>query len=629
MSNKEIALSYRSKGLSIIPIWSLKQIERKPPSYFIREFNNALEKNKKKENPLSDDEVYQDYVTRVCKRAIINWTPFQKRLPTEQEVSTWFDKWPDANIGIVTGKISGFVVFDLDSDHAVQYAEDEGGFPDTPMVKTGKGSHAYVQHPGFEIRNDVNKKLDIDIRADGGYVVAPPSIHGSGNHYQWEDCSSIFDMQPAPCEPWMIDYLKNITKDSSKSTKKEPPKPSKSVDTASKSGAQGDYADILNNGAVEGMRNHTATKLIGHLLGKGNDEAMVWELVRQWNAGKNNPPLDETELRKSFDSITKLHDKNGKKESEKKDIDVKQFLDTQSKVVAEYDEQYFRVPFAGPLLPIMESKMNGGLIGGRTYVIGGIPSACKTALANNVADNICLNGHPVLFFSYDDGRTELRYRSYSRFSGFDIEEFNNCKLSKSDVEAIYRNDSISSISKLKYTVQEILKVEDWAQLIDKIHARHKKAPVVMIDYLRKVKTESNRMDERLRVDEILSALTNMAKIYNIPVLVISELARDSYKTGQRLSMASFKESGTIEYEASWLGILAAVEDDGCTLKHDWERIINHDGNIDLIVFKVKRGTGQTGRISLKLDKSKMTVRDRIEATSANSVTLLMKKSKFN
>lgn len=78
MSNKEIALSYRSKGLSIIPIWSLKQIERKPPSYFIREFNNALEKNKKKENPLSDDEVYQDYVTRVCKRAIINWTPFQK-----------------------------------------------------------------------------------------------------------------------------------------------------------------------------------------------------------------------------------------------------------------------------------------------------------------------------------------------------------------------------------------------------------------------------------------------------------------------------------------------------------------------------------------------------------------------
>jgi replicative DNA helicase len=279
----------------------------------------------------------------------------------------------------------------------------------------------------------------------------------------------------------------------------------------------------------------------------------------------------------------------------------------------------------------MESKMNGGLIGGRTYVLGGIPSSGKTVLTNNIADNICLNGHPVLFFSYDDGRTELRYRTYSRFSGFDIEEFNNRRLSKSDVGTIYRNDSISSISKMKYTVQEILKVEDWAQLIDKIYARHQKAPVIMIDYLRKLKTESNRMDERLRVDEILSALTNMAKTYNIPVLVISELARDSYKSGQRLSMASFKESGTIEYEASWLGILAAVEEDGFgfKLKNDWERIINHDGYIDLIVFKAKRGTGVTGRISLKLDKSHMTVRDRIESTKIDTVTPLKRTSKFD
>jgi replicative DNA helicase len=153
----------------------------------------------------------------------------------------------------------------------------------------------------------------------------------------------------------------------------------------------------------------------------------------------------------------------------------------------------------------------------------------------------------------------------------------------------------------------------------------------MIDYLRKVKTESNRMDERLRVDEILSSLTDMAKVHNIPVLVISELARDSYKTGQRLSMASFKESGSIEYEASWLGILAAVEEDGFgyTLKKDWDRIINQDGNIDLIVFKAKRGTGTTGRISLKLDKSKMKVRDRIDSTMTDSVIPLKKASKFD
>ena len=149
-------------------------------------------------------------------------------------------------------------------------------------------------------------------------------------------------------------------------------------------------------------------------------------------------------------------------------------------------------------------------------------------------------------------------------------------------------------------------------MLSKIHARHQKASVIMIDYLRKVKTESNRLDERLRVDEIMSALTDIAKNYNLPMIVISELSREYYKTGQVLSMTSFKESGNIEYAASWLGILAAVEDDGYTLKNDWERIINHDGNVDLIVLKAKRGTGNTGRIALKMDKSKMTVRDRIE-----------------
>ena len=92
MNNKQIALSYLDKGLSVIPIWSRVQIKRKPPSYFVKEFNEGLEKNKNVANPLSDDEVYQDYVTRVCKRAVINWKPFQTRHPTEQEVSDWFNR---------------------------------------------------------------------------------------------------------------------------------------------------------------------------------------------------------------------------------------------------------------------------------------------------------------------------------------------------------------------------------------------------------------------------------------------------------------------------------------------------------------------------------------------------------
>jgi replicative DNA helicase len=532
----------------------------------------------------------------------------------------------------VTGKVSGIVVFDLDSDDAIEYANAEGGFPDAPKVKTSKGYHVYMQYPGFEVRGSVNKKLDIDIRADGGIVVAPPSIHGSGHQYNWEQGFSIYDIEPAPCESWMTDYLKSIAnKDRPENAKKPSGKTSQTLSGTREKDKHTEYTDLLKNGCTEGMRNQSATSLAGHLLSKRLSADVVWEMLQLWNT-KNKPPIDNSELRRTFESVKKLEAQNEKVENEEKDYDILDFLDTPEKVATEYDQQYVRVPFGLNLLSSMEFKMNGGLIGGRLYVLGGIPSAGKTVLANNIVDNICAADYPVLFFSYDDGREELRYRTYSRFSGFEIEEFNQRQPEKSEVEAICRtNRAIGRITANKCVVQEMIKVDDWPKHIDRCIGHYGTAPVIIVDYLRKLRTKNGSGDERLRVDGILSMLTDLAKQYNTPVLVISELARDSYKSGQRLSMASFKESGSIEYEASWLGILAVVEEsgDGYNLKHDWEQIINHDGNIDLIVFKAKRGTGATGKIPLKLDKAKMTVSDRVEESKFDSVSVLKKSSKYD
>jgi replicative DNA helicase len=183
---------------------------------------------------------------------------------------------------------------------------------------------------------------------------------------------------------------------------------------------------------------------------------------------------------------------------------------------------------------------------------------------------------------------------------------------------------------LKYVVANMINIEKWDDLIEQIQRRHQKAPVIMIDYLRKLRTDNKTSDERLRVDNILSNLTALAKKHNIPVLAISELARDSYKSGQRLSMASFKESGTIEYEASWLGILAAVEEINgeFKLKNNWDRIIEQDGTIDLIVFKSKRGTGMTGKIPLTVDKNRMTVSDRMVDSRIDTVSAMQSRSIF-
>ena len=604
MNKMEIALSYLKQGLSVIPVTSPQMISPDTPE------KEMIEK---------------------CKRPLISWKEYQTRLPTEVEICQWFEQNPDANIGIVTGKFSNLVVFDLDSEDAVAYAEFEGGFPDTPKVKTGKGYHIYMRHPGFEIRNSVNKKLDIDIRADGGFVVAPPSIHGSGRQYQWEPGFSIHNIKPAACESWMIEYLQNISSpDKQKPTSKPAVKPPQGDPGTCNNDSETLYVELLKNGAQEGMRNQSATKLVGHLFAKGMAADEIWTILQLWNS-KNTPPIDHSELRKIFESVKRLATQNKIECKEDKDYDILDYLDTPEKVAAEYDEQYVRVPIALNMLPNMESKLNGGLVGGRLYVLGGIPSSGKTVLVNNIADNICINNHPVIFFSYDDGRIELRYRTFSRFSGSDIEQFNQRQLDPCDLEAICKNRPLGRINANKYVVQEMIKVDDWHHILDKIKDRHGKAPVIIADYLRKLKLKNGSGDERLRVDGLLSTLTDLAKKYNTPVMVISELARDSYKSGQRLSMASFKESGSIEYEASWLGILAAVEEtgDGYNLKHDWERIINHDGNIDLIVFKAKRGTGETGKIPLKLDKAKMTVRDRIENSKMDTINATKRASNFD
>jgi len=632
INNLDLALKYLNQGYSVIALYSPSMIKRIAPKKWVDDLQKALAENKALPNPLPEEEIIKKRVVDKCKRpAVAGWTQFQKRLPTEAEVKGWFTQNPDANIGIITGKISNLCVFDLDSDDAQKYAEEQGGFPLTVKALSSKGPHYYMTYPDFEVRPSVNHQLKIDIRAEGGYIVAPPSIHGSGVAYTWDEDLSLFNFNTAACTPWMIDFLKEVSKKDAPEKKKASNK--NNAVAIPVAPFKNDYAELLKNGCSEGSRNDSSIRLVGHLFGKNLDAEEIWELIKDWNHSKNTPPLDETELRDIVNSIKKHenHSTKIKEKKQEKDITIASLLENPDQILAEYNENYVRVPFAGNNLKALELKMNGGLVGGRLYIIGGIPSAGKTNLANNMADNVCLNGHPVLFFSFDDGKSELRYRTWSRFSKTSIEAFNKKELDKASIRNICDQSKIKKIMGLKYVVQEMITVDKWDKLIGQFVHQYKRAPVIIIDYLRKLKTEKDSSDERLRVDNVLNLLTDMAKKYNIPIVAISELARDSYKVGQRLSMASFKETGSIEYQASWLGILSCVEEVNgqYILKGDWEKIIEQDGNVDLIVFKAKRGTGSTGKIQLSMDKDRMLVKDREDKTNIDTFTLPKSKSMFN
>jgi hypothetical protein len=125
------------------------------------------------------------------KRPAIKWAEFQSRHPTPEEVEDWWTKWPDYDIALVTGEISGVVVVDCDNEEALEAAM-EAGMQSPIRVQTKRGVHLYFEHPKDGVRrgpragvnsrgSDWPKINGLDFRGDGSYALLPPS-----NNYKWD-----------------------------------------------------------------------------------------------------------------------------------------------------------------------------------------------------------------------------------------------------------------------------------------------------------------------------------------------------------------------------------------------------------------------------------------------------------
>jgi hypothetical protein len=117
------------------------------------------------------------------KTPLIGWKEFQERLATADELRSWWARYPQANVGIVTGVLSNLLVIDIDQPESIE--EVEKYLPESlviPTVKTPRGMHLYFRHvPGVGNLRDVLP--GVDVRSEGGYVVCPPSMGGA---YSWE-----------------------------------------------------------------------------------------------------------------------------------------------------------------------------------------------------------------------------------------------------------------------------------------------------------------------------------------------------------------------------------------------------------------------------------------------------------
>lgn len=216
------------------------------------------------------------------KRPLIRWTEFQSRRADESEIRNWWSKWPDANVGIVTGKVSGIVVLDVDGKEG-RSSLDGKILPLTPTVKTGRGWHFYLEYSEYSdspVPGRIGFLPGLDLKADGGYVVAPPSVHGSGAVYEWVDGHGA-DVPRAPLPAWVLDEIK-----------------AGAGQLVSRSSE--DYAALLR-GVEEGRRHDTTVTLCGRYAALGASETEVVQLAMNQNARCNSPRPEAEVIRDATD----------------------------------------------------------------------------------------------------------------------------------------------------------------------------------------------------------------------------------------------------------------------------------------------------------------------------------------
>lgn len=206
---------------------------------------------------------------------------------------------PEANLGVVTDKL---VVLDVDprhgGDESLAQLERDHEVPPTWRVLTGGGGeHVMFAAPdGIEVANVIAEQTGnpplghgIDVRAAGGYIVAPPSRHISGRPYAWSVDHHPKDVALAPAPEWLIARLTTRTSDSGDVT---PPE---------------EWQRLTRK--VPAYPDAAAAQVAGHLLRRWVDPYLVAGLLHAWNHAYVEPPISDYELNRILDRVARREDK--------------------------------------------------------------------------------------------------------------------------------------------------------------------------------------------------------------------------------------------------------------------------------------------------------------------------------
>lgn len=226
---------------------------------------------------------------------------FKNASSSQQQLKKWWSRWPDANIGIRTGKES-FIAIDIDlpdgPDNMKKLEKTYGNLPKTVNQKTGGGGYQlFFKPPHTRIPCKTGLLGNIDIRGEGGYVVAPPSDHIKNKKYKWRHSPDSIEIAGMP--EWLTDLIEKGEK----------------------------YCDLVHSlkKIPEGKRNDTLAEIAGSLRGEGRELDEIHGVLRKANKNRCTPALEDDEVKKIAESISSYPPNASTSDNKNKNAKTAQF----------------------------------------------------------------------------------------------------------------------------------------------------------------------------------------------------------------------------------------------------------------------------------------------------------------
>ena len=492
------------------------------------------------------------------KLPLIDWKEFQTRRASEVELRSWLQKWPEMNLGIVTGSISNLAVVDLDGLDGLNYMKQQK-LVSGIISKTGNGKQVFYKCAP-NLRNSVRKFASgVDVRGEGGYVVVAPSIHPSGRTYRWE--RFVPDLIP----DFPTELLRVTNTEKAAAPERSDDWLSEALEEMKNGHIHNTLVSVLGKFRAHNFSEFDTVAAISDSALKGGMsmeelKAKVAEIWGRYPAGAVSSGTGASKSYSLYDirPNSELHIKSPRNAD-----DFEQFNATLQR---QSDMDNGRKLSSG--FPTLDRYLEGGLKSERLFTVAARTGTGKTNFAIALASNLCQQGKKVLFFSTEFQYNKIwqRYIATLRFP----DEFRK--------HSFYVCDSFSpNISQVEEALKQMM------------------PDVFIFDHINQLG------EEREGLGIFMQGANFLQRKYSCQGVMVAQLNRqaDWVEAGKRVEprMSMIKGSGTIEQASSRVLLLSETR-----ISPEYNEIL---GVLD------KNDSGDRGLINFALYKSPYTFKELI------------------